>query len=239
MKINSYGISNQGRVRSNNEDFFHINKEKSLFLLADGMGGHNAGEVASKETCRFYESSFNPDAQEIENHFKAVFKKTNDRIFNFGKKNKDLKNMGATFIVCYIHNSTAHILHAGDVRAYHFQNHTLNQITEDHSLVAELLKQGQITKKQVKEHPLRNRVTNAVGAKEIVYPDYNRVELLQDDIILLCSDGLWNMVDDDKILSIITAQESIETICKKLLDEALAAGGTDNITILLIECNNE
>jgi serine/threonine protein phosphatase PrpC len=239
LKINAYGLTNKGSVRSNNEDYFTINSQKSLFLLADGMGGHNAGEVASKETCRLYDSFFNPDDKALETHLKEIFTKTNKLIFKRSEKNSKLKNMGATFIVCHIHSSTAHILHAGDVRAYHFRNHTLKQITEDHSSVAELVKVGQITKEQAKEHPLRNRVTKAVGPKETINPDYNRVELAQHDIIFLCSDGLWSMVDDDKILSILIKKESIENKSKELMDKALAAGGTDNITVLLIEYGNE
>jgi serine/threonine protein phosphatase PrpC len=236
VKINAYGLTDQGRVRPHNEDFFTINTEKSLYLLADGMGGHNAGEVASKETCLSYERYFNKNNEEIEAHLKEVFEKTNKRIFTQSKKSAHYRNMGATFIVCHVREAAAHILHAGDVRAYHFRDRTLIQITEDHSSVSELVKLGQITKEQAKNHPFRNRVTRAVGPKDTISPDYNKIELTEHDIVCLCSDGLWGMVDDDKILSVLAKQADIESKSLELIDQALAAGGTDNITVLLIEC---
>jgi serine/threonine protein phosphatase PrpC len=150
LKTTAYGQTHQGLVRSNNEDFFIINNQKSLFLLADGMGGHNAGEVASKGTCRLYDTDFDPEAADPPSHMREVFEKTNVRIFKQAGDNPELQNMGATFIVCHVRNTSAHILHAGDVRGYHFRNGKLKQITSDHSLVGELVKQGQLTAKEAR-----------------------------------------------------------------------------------------
>jgi serine/threonine protein phosphatase PrpC len=235
LKTTAYGQTHQGLVRSNNEDFFIINNQKSLFLLADGMGGHNAGEVASKGTCRLYDTDFNPEAADPPSHMREVFEKTNVRIFNQAGDNPELQNMGATFIVCHVRNKSAHILHAGDVRGYHFRNGKLKQITSDHSLVGELLKQGQLTAKEAREHPLKNRVTKAVGPLETINPDYNKVELRAKDILLLCCDGLWNMVDDNNICAVLDTDGTIEHKAGELINQALLAGGEDNITVLLIQ----
>ncbi|MEJ2663218.1 MAG: Stp1/IreP family PP2C-type Ser/Thr phosphatase [Spirochaetia bacterium] len=235
MKITAYGQTHQGLVRSNNEDFFIINNQKSLFLLADGMGGHNAGEVASKEACRLFDKDFNPDSGDIKSHMREVFVKTNGLIYEQAAKIRDLEHMGATFIVCHIRESIAHILHAGDVRGYHFRSHKLKQVTADHSVVGELVKQGQLSQKEARQHPLKNRVTKAVGPRETIDPDYNKVELRADDMVLLCCDGLWNMVEDKNIGTVLKSEETIENKTGELINQALAGGGDDNITVLLIQ----
>ncbi len=235
MNTTAYGQTHQGLVRSNNEDFFIINDQKSLFLLADGMGGHNAGEVASKGACRLYDTDFDPDASDLPSHMSEVFKRTNERIFKQAGNEPELQNMGATFIVCHISNSSAHILHAGDVRCYHFRNGKLKQVTDDHSLVGELLKQGELTEKEARQHPLKNRVTKAVGPRETIDPDYNKVELRAGDIILLCCDGLWNMVDNNNICAVLKTDGTAQDKAGELINRALQAGGEDNITVLLIQ----
>jgi PPM family protein phosphatase len=235
LKYSSYALTNPGRIRPNNEDFFVIDNQKSLYLLADGMGGHNAGEVASQGVCKLFEKYFEYPEENIKNHMVDVFKKVNNIIFTQSSKDESLKGMGATFIACYIKNGIAHLCHAGDVRAYRFRNENLKQITEDHSSVASLIKQGFITEEQAKEHPLRSRVSRAVGINKNTFPDYNQIVLNKNDTILLCSDGLWNMLDNNNILEVLSKPDKIEEKCRELLKKANNEGGKDNVTAILIE----
>lgn len=235
MSLKSFALTNKGLVRTNNEDYFLINLEKSIYLLADGMGGHRAGEVASHGACKLFDKYFTTPEENIENHLIDIFTKVNKTIINQSKNKEELKGMGATFIACYIENKHAHFCHVGDVRAYHFRDNSLTRITEDHSSVASLVKQGFITEEQAKNHPLRSRVSRAIGSDENIIPDYNIIKINKNDIILLCSDGLWNMVDNNKILKILSKDANVEIKCIELVKKANEAGGKDNITVILIE----
>ncbi len=229
------GLTDKGKIRENNEDFFLIDEDKSLYLLADGMGGYNGGEVASKTACRLFDEFFKVDGKNIEAHLIEVFKKVNENIFKEGKEKEELKGMGTTFIACHIRENSAHICHVGDVRAYLFRNDVLTPITEDHSLVYQLLKEGHITEEEAAIHPLRSRLTKAIGPSVEIIPDYNKRELKNKDIVLLCSDGLWNMLSDEEIAGVLKKGVEIETKIYELIDKANEVGGKDNVTVVLVE----
>lgn len=233
--IKGFGLTDKGKIRNNNEDFLLIDEDKSLYLLADGMGGHKGGEVASRTACKLFDEFFKVDVKNIEAHLIEVFKKVNENIFKDGGKKEELKGMGTTFIACYIRENFAHICHVGDVRIYLFRNDNLTRLTEDHSLVYQLLKEGHITEEEAKSHPLRSRLTKAIGPFPEIMPDYNKRELKNKDIVLLCSDGLWNMLKDEEIVRILKKDADIKTKTHELIDKANEAGGEDNIAVVLVE----
>ncbi len=230
-----FGITDKGKQRKNNEDFLLLNESKSLYIVADGMGGHKAGEVASQLSCEYFIKYFNANFNNIKEHLFEIFNQTNNLVFNEAQKQDELSGMGTTFIACHIESNNAHFVHAGDVRAYLFRKNNLKQLTEDHSTIALMLKNKLITKEEAKEHPLRNNVNKALGIDENIKPDYTHLKILQNDLILLCSDGLWGMIDDEIIQNILKTTKNIELKTKELIKNANNAGGKDNITALLIK----
>lgn len=231
----SFGITDKGLRREKNEDCFLIDEQKSIFMVADGMGGHNAGEIASQLVCQYFSKYFESNVERIEQHFLDNFKKINQIIYQEAQKKDALKGMGTTFIVCCVDEQYAHFCHVGDVRAYYMRNDKLKKITEDHSTIALLLKNNLISEEEVKSHPLRGKINKAIGIEKDVEPDYNRLDIRGGDQILLCSDGLWNMLDDEFMFRILKKDITTEEKCLKLLNEANRAGGKDNITAILIE----
>jgi protein phosphatase len=239
IKINTIGNTDTGKVREVNEDSFVINESKQLFIVADGMGGHNAGDVASKMACDLYSDKFNPNAEDIKLEMKAVFEQVNDDVFNDAKENMEHYGMRTTLIVSHIKDDTIHIAHAGDVRCYLLRDGMIKPLTEDHTLVYHLVKEGIITPEEAKKHPMRSQVAKSIGNEQKVDPDYSTETLKKGDIYLLCSDGLWNMLEDACIKSILEKESSLEDRAKILIDTANDNGGKDNITVLLIGIEEE
>lgn len=238
----SYGITDVGRIRIENEDFYIINKQKDLFILADGIGGHNAGEIASKLACSFFEKNFNKDdiqQNDLKKYLLDIFSKTNLKVHSESKVKDELQGMGTTLITCYLEGGFAHICHVGDVRAYLLNNEKLHKITEDHTPVANMMKNGLITEEEAKNHPFRNRINKAIGIQEEVIPAYNKIKINVHDILLLCSDGLWGMLNESDISDILMDTGTIMDKSNKLLNKANENGGNDNITLILIVFNNK
>jgi protein phosphatase len=233
-----------GQKRERNEDSYNIivNNDKApvSFIIADGMGGHNSGEIASRLAVDFVSNyiTSNPDEfsveSEISEKISALIAKANDLIIDNAKRNEKNSGMGTTIIVSMVLNNKIYIGNVGDSRAYLIRNGKIEQITVDHSYIEELLKSGSITKEEAVNHPQKNIITRALGSSKEVKADTFSVELQKKDSILFCTDGLTNMLNDDEILKAITESKEPEEICQKLIKGSIANGGEDNITVIII-----
>ena len=245
--MQSYGLSHKGYIRKVNQDAFFqhdtlIGPLKNLYVLADGMGGHRGGEVASKlavDTIIHSVKKANNSIEPIQVLEQAILE-ANQRIFKEAVEDPTLYNMGTTVIASCIVEKKIYIAHVGDSRFYVFTNH-LEQITKDHSYVQELVDVGAITQEEARNHPQKNKITRAVGIDPSIQVDTYTIDLatIQSEIqyILICTDGLTNMITEEEISERIKKENSIQSICEKLISEALKAGGTDNITCIVIQNN--
>lgn len=239
-----------GMVRSLNEDNILVDEEKQIFLLADGMGGHNAGEEASEIAVNtMWDELKNRNADEIRQTREALEKadtppllgileqavlKSNKEIWKQAQSNANKSGMGTTLVASIIQDEFAFFAFVGDSRAYLISDRTIQQISEDHSLVAQLVKSNAITAEEAKTHPYKNVIIRSLGSNTEIKPDLLCLAMQPDDIYLLCSDGLTNMITDDKILEIILSNP-IKEACSKLVDTANNNGGSDNISVILFK----
>lgn len=238
------GRTSEGRVRGNNEDAIFISKPtdilKKLCIVADGMGGHNAGEVASNTAitsfneyiCENYDPKDNPD--EILEVMVGAVQYANTEVCRLGFLNPELEGMGTTFTAVCVHNKKMYYVHVGDCRIYVFKSGKLEQITHDHSYVMDLVKMGQITAEEARVHPKRNIITRALGSPGNVDVDTGILHVKKDEMILLCSDGLSSMLTDDEIAEILRKDESIRSKAEELVNCANELGGQDNISVILL-----
>lgn len=240
--------SDVGKVRAINQDaYFYIEDKKvPIFIIADGMGGHKAGEIASNLAISTIVSYYEDNLEKIINEEMFVpqfinesIEKANEKIVEESKVEKEFNGMGTTVTMCLIVNSELYIGHVGDSRAYLLRDKELIQLTQDHSLVGELLRTGSITKKEAMNHPKRNVITRALGTDLKLSVDIINRELNSDDKIILCTDGLTNMVSEERILETIKTDEDIVGSCSKLVNIANELGGIDNTTIMLIQAKQE
>ncbi|MCX6162174.1 MAG: Stp1/IreP family PP2C-type Ser/Thr phosphatase [Ignavibacteriae bacterium] len=242
-KSDIYGITDVGRKRETNEDTFYLDIDNKMCIVADGMGGHNAGEVASKKAIEFISKSFeNIPLKEIENHpeqinalLLQIVTDANNKIYELGSAVPEYNGMGCTFAMAYINGNTLHTVHIGDARCYVSDKSKIIQLGDDHSYVAVAVKAGLMTKEEARKSSEKNKITMAVGISDKIEPEYIKHELQKDDTILLCSDGLWDMLSDDDIFKILNMDKSAKEICHKLVDEANNAGGKDNITVIVVK----
>jgi protein phosphatase len=232
--IQACGGSDKGRRSSRNEDFYVIDKENNLYLLADGMGGYRYGEVASRAACELFPVYFDPKTGDFETHMKDILVKINSHLYNQGAARGEDKIMGTTFLACWLAGGRAHLCHAGDVRAYVFRRGRLKQLTRDHSTIAEMVALGYLSNQEARSHPLRHIVNRSLGIEPEVTPDYNSLDIRKGDTLLLCSDGLWTMVEDKVIRESLKKMETPEQTVEQLINLANQAGGADNITAIII-----
>ena len=227
-----------GNIRKNNEDAMLV-KEKdgmALLVIADGMGGHNAGEVASEMAVKcIFEHVFDHPDEDPGMCLRAAVRYANTAIYDRARNNKAHSGMGTTITAALIKSDRVTIVNVGDSRAYHVSSGALKQITVDHSYVQQLVHRGVITPEEAKIHPRRNLITRSVGISSRVKADVFHGGLKQGDILLLCSDGLTSHVDDKEIESILNENYSLNDKIEKLKTQALNAGGSDNITIILAQ----
>lgn len=242
MKV--IGNSDIGRVRETNEDAFRFGKydDGSIWaVVCDGMGGVSGGRLASSIAAdmvsRKIEKSYNKSMSgvSIENMLLSAITTANVTVFDRSAVENGLKGMGTTIVACVVKGSTACIAHVGDSRAYIISGGAIRQITKDHSLVQEMLDKGQITKEQFDNHPNKNIITRVLGVDEEIEIDFDYVDVTENDIIILCSDGLSGFVNSEKIFEISEGCEFSE-LCDKLIDAANENGGRDNITVVAVEC---
>lgn len=235
-------LTDVGKKRKNNQDAVGVfaNQHQIPFaVVADGMGGHQAGDVASAMTIRdlgkAWEKNTLDSREEIVQWLLKIIQLENEKIFNKGEEEEKLAGMGTTIVAAVFIEETLLLAHVGDSRCYLLRNSVLKQITEDHSLVNELVKTGEITQDMAVHHPRKNVLVRSLGLPTIVEIDVLELELLVHDQILLCTDGLTNMLDDQRIQTIMLEKKDVEKRLEQLIDEANEAGGKDNITVLLAE----
>lgn len=238
------GISDTGLVRKENEDDFLVMEQHFLFCVADGMGGQEAGKLASRTTLESVAKSMNylngtEDATMPYGLTEDMLEKpllTNITQFSNSQVNKKSSGraMGSTLVAAHFTESSLDISHVGDSRLYLWREGQLTQLTEDHSLVYELFKLGKITQQEMQEHQMRNVITRAIGADTSVEPTLGHIEVSDSDIFLLCSDGLTNMLQSYEIVKTFEIESNLSSLAQSLITQANNAGGRDNITVLLI-----
>lgn len=259
--------TNVGLVRQNNEDNFVINKDLSqsewlipsadevvslgeygsLIVVADGMGGANAGEVASAIAIETVQEMFSVQSLEnmvlsqknIEEHLKTVIKTADINIYNHSKADESTHGMGTTIVICWIIGNEVHVAWCGDSRCYVFRNDSFMRVTKDHSFVQGLVDEGKITEEEAFDHPYSNVITRCLGSEgERAMPEVRTLTLNDGDIYLLCTDGLCGLCRDNEIMDVVMDNKEDLALCRdKLINAALEAGGHDNVTIALGKIN--
>ena len=230
-------VTDVGKQRRLNEDSYFVYRNENLLggMVADGMGGQNAGEVASAMATQIIKeyiiNSFNPDmdCMEVGEMVRRAFLKANDKIY---ETDSELDGMGTTSTLAIIYRDKIISAHVGDSRAYLIDGGEIRQITKDHSYVQELLSRGEITKEFANRHPAKNYITRAVGADDILKVDIN-ISDYHGETVLLCSDGLTNMLSDEQISEIIGENENLQQGAEALVRLANKKGGLDNITVVV------
>lgn len=241
--MEAFAKSDIGKARDMNQDYYYISSnqdEIQIFILADGMGGYKGGEVASylatKTALSYIQSNFEKTIKEKEEILKLIkssMEYANMVVYEKSKEDKELEGMGTTLEVCLIYNNKIYIGHVGDSRVYRIRKEFIRKLTRDHSYVEKLVKDGTITKEEAMHHPKKNMLTKALGCTAFVDPDVTVKGFMKDDIILMCSDGLTNMVNEEEIYQIIKQDYRVAT--NKLIEKANENGGYDNITAILIK----
>ena len=230
-----YQATHVGKVRKNNEDSL-IYIEPSTFVVADGMGGQAAGEIASQmliDTVKNFLSTIpEPYNEKI---LKEAILKSHAAIWQAAENNPNYRGMGTTATILHIYNRRAYYAHVGDSRLYRLRNKIFEQITQDHSYVEDLVRRGEITEAEARVHPMKNILLQAVGAVEKISVDTANFTVEIGDIFLLCTDGLTNMVDDENIAEILlTAENPAENLIQAALDN----GGIDNVSVIVVGVDN-
>jgi protein phosphatase len=238
------GKSDKGLTRIRNEDALCIEKQDAgngavVLAVADGMGGHRAGNVASGMAIEYIRESLAEDPINDDSFFsiteklRETIKITNERILKKSLTDPECEGMGTTLTIAVIGESNAVVAHVGDSGAFHFSGGIMNKITTDHTYVEELVRTGMLTREQALIHPQRNYITKVIGCFDRVNADFYNVDLKAGDRILLCSDGLNKMMDDSEILKIIYSSDDPESICTEYINAANRKGGVDNITAIV------
>lgn len=240
-----YGISDIGLVRDHNEDVWAAHPQMGVFALADGMGGHSAGEVAAKEAVDYvsqlikkWKPTEEPTAEQMEAFLYDALIETNQWIYQKAASDEALNGMGTTLCVLFILGKVAVLGHVGDSRIYRIRNTRLTQMTEDHSLVSEMQALGVMDHEEGRSFPYKHILTRAIGSHPMVEPTVSSISIQQRDLFFLCSDGLTNFVKDEEIKEILLKNISLEKKGKELVDLANEHGGGDNVTCILV-CPND
>ena len=241
--METFAKSDIDKARDMNQDYYYIpspRNEIQIFILADGMGGYKGGEIASclatKTALSYIKSNFEKTIKEKEEILKLIkssMEYANMVVYEKSKEDKELEGMGTTLEVCLIYNNKIYIGHVGDSRVYRIRKEFMRKLTRDHSYVEKLVKDGTITREEAMHHPKKNMLTKALGCTAFVDPDVTVKGFMKDDIILMCSDGLTNMVEEQEIYKII--KENRMTAVDKLIERANENGGYDNVTAIVIK----
>jgi PPM family protein phosphatase len=223
-----------GRGRPENEDSILVDPDGGLYAVADGMGGHRAGEVASATAIEALKAAY-LGGQRVDQAVAAA----NAAVFAKAAEDAALRGMGTTLTAVALQNSTAVLGHVGDSRAYLMRDGAVTQVTDDHSLVEQLVREGRLTPEEAQKHPQRAIITRALGVDPNVEVDTYRVDLKPGDRLLICSDGLTNMLSDDTIAQTLRRHADPQQAADTLVDMANQAGGDDNITVVLVYVAND
>jgi len=238
--------TSKGKIREINQDSYYISDDENcpLFIIADGMGGHKAGEIASRMAVEIISSSFldqikgsssEMDDDSIINAIRNSIYKANDEIYRKSSEVEEYSGMGTTVTMAYENNGKFFIGHVGDSRAYLLRDNQLWQMTKDHSLVEELIKNGSITREEARFHPQKNIITRALGIDKEVEIDLIVKEKLKDDILILCTDGLTNMLNDDEIKELLISSDNMQKACDFMVQLSNEKGGLDNISVVAVK----
>ena len=240
MKV--FAKSDIGRAREMNQDAYYASQPSDtvgLYIVADGMGGYNGGEIASSlavtATKNYIENNFaetEHTKEKLQELVKNAIEYANMVVYEKSKEIEQLEGMGTTIEVALVHNNRVYIGHVGDSRIYRIRKNFMRSLTTDHSYVEKLIKDGTITRDEAANHPKKNMLTKALGCTSFVDPDVSVKGFQKDDILVLTTDGLTNMVSDEKIYSIVT--DIIEVAADELIEKANMAGGLDNITVVIV-----
>ncbi|QQR79654.1 MAG: Stp1/IreP family PP2C-type Ser/Thr phosphatase [Deltaproteobacteria bacterium] len=248
MKVEYFGLTDVGRKREKNEDSLFVSGELGLFMVADGMGGHLGGEFASRIAVKTISETIEQllkdpeatlslnlgfDRSDYGEMLKYAIRVASYRIFEEASKNPNLRGMGTTTVALLIQNGKGYIAHVGDSRTYLVHEKSIKQLTNDHSLVAEQLRAGFITQDEVKNHKFRNIITRSVGFQSEVEIDLLVRDIESGDRFVLCSDGLTNMVENQDIEK-LTSKSDPKTACQELISLANKNGGDDNISVVIV-----
>ena len=240
--MRAFAKTDVGKARDMNQDYYYISSPEDsikIYILADGMGGYNGGEIASKlattTALSYIQSNFENTPKEREDILKLVksaMEYANMVVYEKSKEQKDLDGMGTTLEVCLIYNNKLYLGHVGDSRIYRLRGEFFRKLTHDHSYVQKLVKDGTITQEEANHHPKKNMLMKALGCTAFVEPDVTVKGFIKDDIILICSDGLTNMVEEQEIYNILKKEGTLAA--EKLVEKANENGGYDNITAIVI-----
>lgn len=237
-----FAKSDIGKSRQLNQDYYYIpspEEEIKLYILADGMGGYKGGEIASSLATESVRQYIHNNFSETEKQKDGILKLIKDAIiyanmvvYEKSKEIKELEGMGTTLEVCLIYNRKAYIGHIGDSRIYRIRKGVMRRLTKDHSYVQQLVEDGKITREEANDHPKKNMLIKALGCTPYVEPDIRARNIEKEDILVICSDGLTNMVKEEEIHKII--EENPKTAAENLVKKANEFGGYDNITVVII-----
>ena len=237
--MRAQGKSDSGRVREDNQDVFVVREDLGLALLADGMGGTRAGGVAAElavDAALEHLSNALQQGPLAADNLAAAVRLANERVIGMSGAVSAYRGMGTTLVATALKEGRGFVAHVGDSRAYRFHEGRLSQVTKDHSLVQEWVDSGAISPEEARSAPNRNVITRAIGAKRTVQADVMEVSLAENDVLLMCSDGLTGMLADDEIAHLLSsAQDRLEETVGDLVAAANRAGGTDNITAVLVQ----
>jgi len=248
FRLSSSGLSDIGLVRTNNEDVFLILKERGFFALADGMGGHNAGEVAAAEAMRFLGTSIEElflfskkkwNIFELSSFNRLCIENVNSWVHYLGKRREACQGMGTTLCTLFFYERFLIYGHVGDSRIYLFRNGHLEQLTEDHSLKSQMIAQGYVKHSFSQRSLSKNTLTRAIGTHNEVDVEIHVTPVTHDDVYLMCTDGLTDQVSDEEIEVILQNSSSLEHLSDTLVKRANGGGGQDNVTVLMVKAEGE
>jgi serine/threonine protein phosphatase PrpC len=244
-KVSSCGRSDVGLVRQNNEDAWEILCEQQFYILADGMGGHRAGEVASRETVdglsKHVRNALKSTKGDIDLHvaiINDIIQKVNHDVYQKARSDSELRGMGTTLCCTYFHEKGVVFAHVGDSRIYRFHDKKLYQLTRDHSLVAEMIDLGELSEKNVSGVNYKNIITRAIGTEPSVEVSIGISEFYENDLFMMCSDGLSDLLSPTMIENILKKAVDLRDTVDQLIDAAIERGGKDNVTAVLMRVEN-
>jgi len=230
-------LTDRGRVRENNEDSLYVDGEIGLFIVADGMGGHNAGEVASRMVVghiRMHVEKALSSTDDISSLLDDAVSSANEAIYEKSVEDDSLSGMGTTVVVAILRADKLYVAHVGDSRAYMLEDAELKPLTKDHTVVNNWISRGVITKEEARKHPMGHGLTRAVGVEDEIEVDIG-VFPYTNETVLLCSDGLTDMVAEDAIAAILMDVPDLQEACDRLVDLANQRGGRDDITVVVFK----
>ena len=234
--------TDKGNIRNGNEDSIFVLPEQRLYIVADGVGGHNSGELASRMSVGYMAQymALNPlnkvkSKAGLKRYFQDCFSGANELVYNKARCEKANRGMATTALVCYLRADECYVVNVGDSRAYLVRDGVMRQLTEDHTLVNDMIKSGMISPEEALQHPDRHMITRAIGGEPTIEPDFYRFKTYSGDLIIMCTDGLYAEVGADTMLQMAMETKAMHRLARNLVDEANHAGGKDNISVVCIK----